>query len=63
MTIDFRKNHVNAIYLNNQLKLIASNGRMITTNDSEHLQTHKKNSDLATNLFNFLSNVNPDRDI
>jgi len=30
MTIEFGNSHFNAIYLNNQLKLIASNGNMTT---------------------------------
>ena len=34
MTIDFGNNHFNAIYLNDQLKLIASDGRIITINES-----------------------------
>ena len=30
MTLDFGKNHFNAIFLNKQLKLISSNGTIIT---------------------------------
>ncbi len=41
MTIDFGKNHFNAIYLNNQLRLISSDGCMITINDPQ-VKGHKE---------------------
>ena len=52
MTIDFGKNHFNAIYLNNQLKLISPEGCMITINDP-HVKTHGKRTEISTNLLNF----------
>ena len=52
MTIDFGKNHFNAIYLNDQLKLIASDGSMFTINDN-HVSAHKESADLRANLFEF----------
>jgi len=52
MTIDFGNNHFNAIYLNDQLKLIASDGRMITLNDT-HIRSHQESADLRSNLFDF----------
>jgi len=57
MTIDFRKNHFNAIYLNNQLKLISSNGRVITINDTRHFRTDEESTDLRTNLFDFFRHL------
>ena len=54
MTIDFGKNHFNAIHLNDQLKLIASDGRMITVNDTDS-RTHQESADLRSNSFDFSS--------
>ncbi len=55
MTIDFGNDHFNAIYLNNQLKLIASNGRMITINNSAPARPNEESTDISTNLWNFLN--------
>ena len=52
MTIDFGKNLFNAIYLNNQLKLISSNGHIITINDP-HIKPHEERGDISRNLFDF----------
>jgi hypothetical protein len=53
MTIDFGKNHFNAIHLNNQLKLISSNGCMITINDPGRLKTHEQTEKMLTRLIDF----------
>lgn len=53
MTIDFGNNHFNVIYLNNQLKLIAPNGRMITIEDTTHPGVDEESAGIATNLFDF----------
>ena len=53
MAIDFGINRFNAIHLNNQLKLIARNGRMITIEDTTHLKVHEESTCVATNLFDF----------
>ena len=52
MTIDIGKNHFNAIYLNNQLTLISSDGCIITINDP-HVRGHKERTDISTNLLDF----------
>jgi len=52
MTIDFGKNHFNAIHLNDQLKLIASDGRMLTINDT-CVGAHEGSAGLSKNLFEF----------
>ena len=51
MTIDFGKNHFNAIYLNNKLSLIASNGRMIFVNNIILAGPHEESADLQTKQF------------
>ena len=53
MSIDFGKNHFNAIHLNNQLKLISSNGYMITINDPGHLKGHEQTEKILTRLIDF----------
>jgi hypothetical protein len=53
MTIDFGKNHFNAIHLNNQLKLISSNGCMITINDPGRLKRHEQTEKMLTRLIDF----------
>jgi len=52
MTIDFGGNHFNAIYLNNQLKLIASNGRIVTITDTTPIKVQEQ-SDISTDLVDF----------
>ena len=52
MTIDFGNNHFNTIYLNDQLKLIASDGRMITVNDT-HIRVHEESADLLKSIRSF----------
>jgi len=52
MMIDFGKNHFNAIYLNEQLRLISPGGCMITINDP-HTRGHKERRDMSTNLLDF----------
>jgi hypothetical protein len=53
MTIDFGKNHFNAIYLNNQLKLISSNGSMITVAGPEHFEAPEETTNMSTHLSEF----------
>lgn len=54
MTIDFRKNHFNAIHLNNQLKLISPNGCIITVHDAQQFRSHEETKDMSTSLLEFL---------
>jgi len=51
MTIDLGNKHFNAIHLNNQLKLIASDGGMITIDDT----MREESSAASKNSFDFLS--------
>ena len=53
MTIDFGKNHFNAIHLNNQLKLISSDGCMVTINDSGRLKAHEQTQKMSARLIDF----------
>jgi hypothetical protein len=53
MTIDFGKNHFNAIYLNNQLKLISSNGSMITVAGPEQFEAPEETRNISTHLAEF----------
>ena len=53
MTIDFGKNHFNAIYLNNQFRLISSDGHMITINDPGRLKRHEQTEKILTKLIGF----------
>jgi hypothetical protein len=53
MTIDFGKNHFNAIHLNNQLKLISCNECMITINDHGRLKAHEQTEKILTRLIDF----------
>ena len=53
MTIDFGKNHFNAIHLNNQLKLISSEGCIITINDSGRLKAQEQREKMLAGLINF----------
>ena len=53
ITIDFGSSHFNAIHLNNQLKLIASTGRMITINDTTRVRAHEEGTDISTDLVDF----------
>ena len=55
MTIDFGHDHFNAIYLNDQLKLIASSGSMITIDGTKHIIPAEKITELTTNLSNFFT--------
>jgi hypothetical protein len=52
MTIDFVKNHFNAIYLNNQLRLISSDGCMITIN-GPNVKAHEERTGISTDLLDF----------
>lgn len=61
MTIDFGNNHFNAIYLNNELKLIASNGSMIAIADTTHNICRDESKGISSNFLNFLSIVNIDK--
>jgi hypothetical protein len=47
ITIDFGINHFSAIYLNNQLKLVSSNGSMISINDPRDLKAHNESESTA----------------
>ena len=55
MTIDLGNKHFNAIYLNNQLKLIASDGGMITIDDRMNVRVREESSAVSKNSFDFLS--------
>ena len=56
MTIDFGINHFSAIYLNNQLKLVSSNGSMISINDPDDLKTHYE-SKSTTRLLDYFKEL------
>ena len=53
MTIDFGKNHFNAIYLNNQLRLIAPDGVMIILIKPAHAKALEESRSLFTKLNDF----------
>ena len=53
MTIDFGENHFNAIYLNNQLKLISSNGSMITVAGPEQFEAPEERTSMSIHLAEF----------
>jgi len=53
MTIDFGKNHFNAIHLNHQLKLTSGNGLMITINDPGHVKAHEQTEKILQGLIDF----------
>jgi len=58
MTIDFGKNHFNAIYLNNQLKLISPDGSIITINNP-HVKAHQERKNISTDLLDFFKTDAP----
>jgi hypothetical protein len=53
MTIDFGKNHFNAIILDNQLKLISPAGTMITFTEDNRVTIRKEAEQAINKLIDF----------
>ena len=53
MTIDFEKNHFNAILLNKQLKLISNNGNIITLQGDSKKSLPEQTSRIVNQLSEF----------